>query len=90
MHGVDSNLTAIVVLGTLLHVVVLAVMIWIRVRRTDSPLGSPVRVTPCAVCGEPAAGWTYDGLDPNEQINPETGRAWSPDLSHYRPLCANH
>jgi hypothetical protein len=45
-------------------------MIWIRVRRSEAD-GTATResgkVTACAVCGEPAAGWGYDGLDPNEQ-----------------------
>lgn len=86
-----STLTAIVVLGTLLHVAVFAVMVWIRVRRTedDGASKSPAG-TPCAVCGKPAAGWRYDGLDPHEETNPETGRAWSYDMSHYRPLCGDH
>jgi hypothetical protein len=39
------------------------------------------------VCGEPAAGWGYDGLDPNEQRDPHTGRAWFADMTHYRPVC---
>jgi hypothetical protein len=88
---VDSNLTAIVILGTLLHVVVLAVMIWIRVRRTepDGTKQTP-KAAPCAVCGEPATHWSYDGLDPDEQVNPHTGRAWSYDMTHYRPLCTDH
>lgn len=84
-----STLTAIVVLGTLLHIVVFAVMVWIRVRRTDGK-DDKARATPCAVCGRPAVGWRYDGLDPNEQINPDTGRALSFDMTHYRPLCAEH
>lgn len=87
----DSNLTAIVVLGTLLHVAVLAVMIWIRVRRTEGrATGDSATITPCAVCGNPSTHWSYDGLDPDEQISPSTGHAWSYDLNHYRPLCAEH
>ena len=88
----DSNLTTIVILVTVIHVAVLAVMIWIRVRRTEGdglPAGNP-KITPCALCGEPAIGWSYDGLDPNEQRNPETGKVWSPDITHYRPVCAAH
>lgn len=87
----DSSLTTIVILGTLLHVAVFAVMVWIRVRRTESddPAGKRPG-TPCSVCGEPAVRWNYDGLDPNEQVNPRTGRAWSYDMTHYRPLCADH
>jgi hypothetical protein len=88
---VDSNLTAIVILGTLLHVAVLVVMIWIRVRRTEGDgTGESAKITPCVVCGEPATHWSYDGLDPNEQINPHTGRAWSHDMARYQPLCTDH
>jgi hypothetical protein len=89
---VRDNLTAIIVLGTLLHVVVFAVMIWIRVRRTESDgtTGASAKITPCAVCGEPSTQWSYDGLDPNEQVDWRTGRAWSADRDHYRPVCAAH
>jgi type IV secretory pathway TrbD component len=31
-----------------------------------------------------------DGLDPNEQRDPRTGRAWSADMTHYRPACTAH
>jgi hypothetical protein len=48
------------------------------------------KVTACAVCGGPATGWGYDGLDPNEQRDPHTGRAWSADMTHYRPVCTAH
>ena len=48
------------------------------------------KVTACAVFGGPAAGWGYDGLDPNEQRDPPTGRAWSADMTHYRPVCTAH
>lgn len=87
-----DTLTEIVVLGTLLHVATLAVMIWIRVRRTEGD-GVPdagTTATPCAVCGEPAVDWQYDGLDPNQQVDSRTGRAWSADMAHYRPVCAAH
>jgi hypothetical protein len=88
-----STLTAIVVLGTVLHVVVLGIMIWIRVqRKTDGEgvRGAQPKFTPCAVCGSPAVDWKYDGLDLDEQTDPDTGRVWSFDMSHYRPLCADH
>jgi hypothetical protein len=88
-----STLTAIIVLGTVLHVAVLAIMIWIRVqRRTDGGSAETANgtFTPCAVCGKPSAGFRYDGLDPHEHIDPSSGRAWSDDLTHYRPLCAEH
>ena len=88
----SSNLTLIVVLTSVIHVAAFAVMVWIRVRRTEGdglPIGSP-KITPCALCGEPASGWSYDGLDPNEQRDPHTGEAWSPDMTHYRPVCAAH
>jgi hypothetical protein len=71
---------------------VFAVMIWIRVRRADGE-GAPAggRATPsCALCGEQAISWSYDGLDPHEQHDPYTGKAWSPDAAHYRPVCAAH
>jgi hypothetical protein len=89
---VRDSLTAIIVLGTLLHVIVLAVMIWIRVRRTEGDgieVPAP-KISPCAVCGEPATDWGYDGLDPNEQRDSRTGKAWSADMAHYRPVCAAH
>jgi hypothetical protein len=89
---VNSNLTMITILVSVIHVAVLAVMIWIRVRRTEGDgieVPSP-KITPCALCGEPAAGWSYDGLDPNERRDPRTGKAWSADLARYRPACAAH
>jgi hypothetical protein len=89
---VDSNLTMIVALVTVIHVAVLAVMVWIRVRRTEGdgiPVADP-KVMPCAVCGEPANDWAYDGHDPNEQRDPHTGQVWSPDLTRYQPVCAAH
>ena len=88
----SSNLALIVVLTSVIHVAALVVMIWIRVRRTEGdgiPAGNS-KATPCALCGEPATDWSYDGLDPNEQRDPHTGRAWSADAAHYRPLCAAH
>jgi hypothetical protein len=90
---VRDNLTAIIILGTLLHVAALGVMIWIRVRRSEADwptTGESAKITPCAVCGEPATDWSYDGLDPNEQRDPHTGRAWSADMAHYRQVCAAH
>ena len=89
----NTSLTTVTVLVTLIHVAALGVMIWIRVRRSeaDGPTTSAsAKITPCAVCGEPATGWAYDGLDPNEQRDSRSGRAWSADISHYRPVCAAH
>ena len=88
----SSSLTTIVILVSVIHLATLAIMIWIRVRRTegDGKPGRNTKTTPCALCGEPANGWTYDGLDPNEQHDPQTGQAWSPDLTHYHPMCAAH
>jgi hypothetical protein len=89
---VSTNLTLIVVLTSVIHVAALVVMIWIRVRRTEGD-GIPARtptITPCATCGEPATGWSYDGLDPNEQRHPRSGKAWSSDMTHYQPACAAH
>jgi hypothetical protein len=89
---VSTNLTLIVVTTSVIHVAALVVMIWIRVRRTEGdgkPVKSP-KITPCALCDEPSTSWSYDGLDPNEQYDPHTGEAWSPDMTHYRPVCAVH
>ncbi len=88
----SSSLTTVTILVTLIHVVALGVMIWIRVRRSeaDGTTGESAKIAPCAVCGEPAIGLSYDGLDPNEQHDPRTGRAWSADMTHYRPVCAAH
>jgi hypothetical protein len=89
---VNSSLTTVTILVTLIHVAALAVMIWIRVRRSeaDGPTGESAKITPCAVCGEPAIGLGYDGLDPNEGRDPRTDRAWSADMARYRPVCAAH
>jgi hypothetical protein len=90
---VSSNLTTIVILVSVIHVAVFAVMIWIRVRRSEAdwPTASEgAKIAPCAVCGEPATDLGYDGLDPNEQRDPHTGRAWSADIARYRPVCASH
>jgi hypothetical protein len=89
---VKGNLTAIIILVSVIHVAVLVVMIWIRVRRTEGdgiPVASP-KTTPCALCGQPATDWSYDGLDPHEHRDPHTGKAWSPDITHYRPVCTAH
>lgn len=89
----NSSLTTVVVLVTLIHVAALGVMLWIRIRRSEADRpssGESAKTTPCALCGEPATDWTYDGLDPNERRDPHTGRAWSADMSHYRPICAAH
>jgi hypothetical protein len=88
----SSNLTTIVILVTVIHVAVLVVMIWIRVRRTpgDGIAIGNTKITPCSVCGEPAIDWSYDGLDPNEQRDPHTGQIWSPDTAHYQPVCGTH
>jgi hypothetical protein len=89
---VNTSLTTVTVLVTLIHVVALGVMIWIRVRRSeaDGPAGESAQVTPCAVCGEPATGWSYDGLDPDEQRDPHTGRAWSAELAGSGRVSAAH
>jgi len=89
---VSSNLTVIVIVVSVIHITVFAVMIWIRVRPSeadDVPVKS-ANVTPCAVCGEPAIHRAYDGLDPDEQYDPDTGKYWSADIAHYPPLCATH
>jgi hypothetical protein len=87
-----SSLTILIILVTVLHLAAFAVMVWIRVRRTenDGPAAAAGKITPCAVCGEPASHWSYDGLDPDQQRDPHTGRYWSADAAHYRPVCAAH
>lgn len=89
---VSTSLTTLIVLVTLIHVAVFALMIVIRVRRNeaDGPTGESTKFTPCAVCGGPATRYDYDGLDPDERHDPHTGRSWSTDAAHYQPLCAAH
>ncbi|HEY0934552.1 MAG TPA: hypothetical protein VGD91_12505 [Trebonia sp.] len=88
----NSNLTTLVVLVSVIHVAAMVVMIWIRVRRTEGDgieVPGPT-VSSCAVCGEPAVTVGYDGLDPNEQRDSRTGHVWSVDSAYYRPVCAAH
>ncbi len=86
------SLTTVVIVVTVLHVAAFAVMIWIRVRRDESQGGAreSAQARPCAVCSEPSTHLGYDGLDPNERRDPNTGRPYSTDLSYYQPLCAAH
>ena len=88
----SSNLTVIVVLVSVLHVAAFAVMLWIRLRRSeaDHTASETGDIRTCALCSEPAPYLIYDGLDPNEQYNPRTGRSYSADIAHYQPLCAAH
>ncbi|HEY2504967.1 MAG TPA: hypothetical protein VGI58_00480 [Streptosporangiaceae bacterium] len=88
----STSLTTLIVLVTLIHVAAFVVMIVIRVHRNEveGTAGNSELITPCTVCGQPATHRTYDGLDPNEQRDPHTGRAYSTDLAHYQPLCAAH
>jgi hypothetical protein len=88
----SSSLTILIVLITLIHLAALVVMIVIRVRRNevDGTTGNSALITPCVVCGEPASQRRYDGLDPNEQRDPHTGRAYSADMARYQPLCPAH
>ncbi|HEX3489016.1 MAG TPA: hypothetical protein VHU92_06720 [Streptosporangiaceae bacterium] len=81
-----------IILVTLLHVAAFAVMIMIRLRRDerDRATGDTGMSRPCAVCSAPATHLGYDGLDPDERRDPHTGRAYSTDVTHYRPLCAAH
>lgn len=87
-----SSLTTLIVLITLIHVAAFVVMIVIRVRRNEveGTMGNSALITPCAVCGAPATHRSYDGLDPDEQRDPHTGRPYSIDMAHYQPLCAAH
>jgi hypothetical protein len=49
---VNSSLITVTILVTLIHVAALAVMIWIRVRRSeaDGTTGESAKITPCALC----------------------------------------
>lgn len=88
----STNDTLVISLVTVIHVAALIVMIWIRVRRTPGdglPSGGS-KIESCALCGEEATDWSYDGLDPDEQRDPHTGRTWSANMAHYRPVCAAH
>jgi hypothetical protein len=89
---VNSSLTALIILVTLLHVAVFVIMIMIRLRRDEpgSTTGDPSTIRPCALCSEPATHLGYDGLDPHERHDPHTGRSYSTDMAHYQPLCATH
>ena len=80
----SGSLTTLVILITLIHVAALVVMIWIRVRpnEADGTTGGSAKITPCAVCGEPSTHRSYDGLDPNAQLEPTTGRYSSADMAH--------
>jgi len=91
-RALSSSLTTLIVFITLIHVAAFVIMVMIRVRRNeaDGVTGERAKVTPCAVCSEPATRWSYDGLDPNEQRNRHTGQAYSTDMAHYQPLCAAH
>ena len=88
----SRSLTTLIILLSLLHVAAFVVMVIIRVRRNeaDGTAGESANVIPCAVCGEPATHWSYDGLDPNEQRDPHTGRPYSTDIAHYQPQCGAH
>ena len=87
-----SSLTILIILLSVFHVGVMALMLWIRIYRTkqERAIVVPVPATPCARCGQPSTHQEYDGLDPNEQRDPHTGRAWSADLTRYQPLCDAH
>ena len=87
-----SSLTLLIVLLTVFHVGVMAIMLWIRIYRTKQERATvaPVPPAPCALCGQPSTHQDYDGLDPHEQRDPHTGRAWSADMTHYRPVCTPH
>jgi hypothetical protein len=88
----SRSLTAIIILLTLIHVAAFVVMLWIRFRRSEADHTAAESGAPraCAMCGEPAPYLFYDGLDPNEQHDPATGRSYSIEVTHYQPLCAAH
>jgi hypothetical protein len=41
----------------------------------------------CAGCAAPAACWSYDGTDPDEQTDPARGYRYSLDPDRYQPRC---
>jgi DNA-binding transcriptional regulator YiaG len=41
----------------------------------------------CVDCGQPAAQWSYDGLDPDELTDPKTGCKYSAKPGHYQARC---
>jgi len=47
----------------------------------------PARDRACVDCGGHAAEWSYDGLDPHELTEPESGKRYSFDPDHYQPRC---
>jgi hypothetical protein len=89
---VSSSVTTLIVLISLIHIAAFVVMIVIRVRRNevDGTAGRSALIRPCAMCGQPATHRSYDGLDPNEQRDPYTGRSYSTDMAYYQLLCAAH
>lgn len=42
----------------------------------------------CVDCARPAQHWSYDHLDPEEQVDPEKG-PYSLDMDHYFPRCCS-
>lgn len=42
----------------------------------------------CVDCARPAQHWSYDHLDPNEQVDPEKG-PYSLNADHYFPRCCS-
>lgn len=87
-----SSLTTLIIFLSVLHVAAFVIMVAIRIRRNeaDGTTGKSVKITPCAVYGQPATHWSYDGLDPDEQRDRHTGLSYSTDMAHYRPLCGAH
>lgn len=41
----------------------------------------------CVDCGGQAADWSYDGSDPDELTEPESGKRYSFNPDHYQPRC---
>jgi hypothetical protein len=89
-ESTSTSLTILIIVVGVIHLAAFAVMVWIRVRRDEGKGATGESITPCAVCGAPAIQWSYDGLDPDEQRDPHTGRAYSLDTAHYQPVCAAH
>lgn len=47
----------------------------------------PARDQACADCGAQAAEWSYDGMDPDELVESESGKRYSFNPDHYQPRC---
>jgi hypothetical protein len=56
--------------------------------RVRAALGSATHRS-CVDCGQPATGWSYDHLDPDERVEPDDPKRkpYSVKLDHYQARC---